>query len=263
MPISPYEGLNPPLHHDARVAGAMREIFETTSVKTVCKRKTLNKFGARFDLGTDVAVIKTWSTPEEYQSSNVQSYVVSTNAADTGEVVVETMVLVNGKFVFTEQRVSLTGQTPAPIPVPCARWMRAYVNDGAVGDVWVFREGATVTFGVPDLPHVHNHIPAGLNQSQKCATTIAHSNFFLLEHLWASLVQKASEIAAVQLRVREYGHVFRTYPQRAISSDSSLDHVLRFLAIIPPGADIEISGQAGSANTWVTAGFSGVFADIV
>lgn len=263
MLINPFDDYNPPLHHDPRVAGAMREIFETTGVRTVCKRKTLNKFGARFDLGTENAVIKSWAEPEQYQTSNVQSYVSSSDAADTNEVTVETLVLVDDEFVFTVQKATLNGQTPVPLPTPCARWTRAYVNDGAVGGVWVFREGATVTNGVPTQTHVHNHIPAGYNQSQKCATTIAHNNFFLLEHLWGSLVQKATEVAAVQLRVREYGHAFRTYPQRAISSDSSVDHRLPFMAIIPPGADVEITGIAGSANTWVTAGFSGVFADIV
>lgn len=231
-------------------------------------RKDLNKFGGNPAVGMSEISLNSWGADEVFQTENIQLIATSTSASDAGKVVnVEHMTLANDQFTFGTQQVTLDATNPrttsATLPTAAARWTRIYSTEAMVGDVYIFRSSA-FTNGLPDtITTVHNHIPAGENQSQKAGTTIAHSNYFLMFQYWADVIAKTGVAVGIRFKVREYGGAFRTSPRRGCSSHHDLTHRYDVPRIIKPGSDIIITGLSTSASTDSTAGFDGIFADIL
>jgi len=260
--IGPFDGSYCMSQSDPKIAFTLREIYSTYGDRTKVNRKSLKKFGVNFNVGTSQAPVNSWGEYEDYQSSNVTLNLSSSDNSDTATVTIEYMYFVGSDLTFGVQTKTLTGQTPVTLDNAGCRWMRMYTNQNNVGDIWLYR--GTATAGVPDtLSNTHNQIPAGFNQSQKAATSIESTSYFILTYNWTDIVRSSSASGAAFLKTRQLGNDFRVAPTRGISAGSSLSYKLNPYIIIPPNSDIEIDAQAtsGSSND-VTAGFDGYFADI-
>lgn len=107
-----------------RLERALEEIRSSDGqdASVEAKNKSLIKFGRNDDPGTVEETV--WNTGglEAYPTGNdIDVVVVSTDAGDTQTVVVEGHTLTNGVLVFTVQRVTLTGTTPAALGTPSYR----------------------------------------------------------------------------------------------------------------------------------------------
>lgn len=250
--------------HDANMSFTVREIFKQHGDKTCVGRKSLHKFGSSTTVENVESSINTWGEFEVYQESNIALNMSSSSNSDTGTVFIEYMSFnLNGDFVFSTQSKALSGRTPVVLNDSGCRWMRMYTTGEAVGDIYLYRDGAVN--GVPsDLTKVHNMILAGTSQSQKASTSVSGNNYLLLTRLWADVIRKSSVSASLNMKTRKLGESFRTRPTRGLSDNQSLEYNIMPYLIIEPNTDIEITAITDSAsNTEMTVGFNGYFADII
>lgn len=262
--IDPFDEFYCMGNFDPRMSFAVREIYSTYGDKTCVARKSLHKFGANPNVGTVYEPVNTWGEFEEYQTSNVTLNLSSTSALDTATVTIEYMYFDgSNNLIFGTQTKQLAGQTPVALDSAGCRWMRMYTDLNVTGDIYIYR--GTATAGLPDTTtNIHNQIMAGTNQSQKAATSIASSNYFVLTHGWSDTIRKSTSNVEIDFRIREIGNDFRVAPRRGVSSNQSIDYPFDPYIIIPPNYDLEVIARAESGtDNNVTSGFDGYFADII
>jgi hypothetical protein len=262
--LEPFDEFYCASHHDTTLALTVSEVYQSLGDKTCVKRKSIHKFGENSSVKITESPIHPWGEFEVYQTSNVTLNLSSSSASDTATVTIEYMSFdVSGNFVFGTQTKTLTGQTPVTLSDTGCRWMRMYTDDDHVGDIWLYRDGASG--GVPsDLTKVHNQILAGTSQSQKASTSVAANNYFFLTHIWADIIRKGSVSASVNFKTTKLGSGTRNRLRRGISDGHSLEYEFTPLFIVEPNTDIEITGQTDSnSDTDMTAGFNGYLADII
>lgn len=253
-----------PAHASPMIGYALNRIEREFGDRCEVNRKDLNKFGGNPAVGVTEVSLNSWGADEVFQTSNVTLKMSSSSASDTSGVFIEYAFL-NSKneFEFAAMQATLDGQNKVTLPSAAARWMRMYTSGDVAGDVYIYRDGA-ITAGVPDdLTTVHNAIPAGDNQSQKAGTTITHSNYFLMSSYWADVVKKTGASITIKIKIREFGGDFRSAPRRGASDSNGLRQEYDSYFIVKPGSDIVITATSSVASTDVTAGFNGMFADIV
>lgn len=252
---------------------AEREVLLTygQEVSAIAKGKGLHKFGLSELVSTaDTTVAKFGAltlTNETYLTTNTITHVVSDSTSDTGAVTLEGHTVDgSGNFTFVIQTVTLTGQTKAALSTPLARCSRMYSAADEVGNVYAMIDG-TVSSGVPQTPaDVHCAIAAGLNQSEKAATTFSSTDYFFMTGGTFTVNKKVSADVDVWYEVRTKGGVFRRQFQLGVTTDgTNTVHVpLTPFVILPPNSDIRIRAAALSGSAIkVSAQFDGVLATIL
>lgn len=224
------------------------------AVTLEAKNKDLLKFGRNQVVGTasaTIAIQPTGINNETYVASNLINSIISTDAGDTEEVVVEGHTSPDGLvFTFVTQTVTLTGQTVAPLATPLARVTRVYNNASTplAGTISV-TETDTYAAGVPNTPAlVHLQIRAGQQQSEKAATTLSSVDYWIITKFYCDMLTKSASYAEVALEIRLAGKVFR--PRAAISCSNSNEGVLEFnpYIIVKPNSDIRLVGVSDSGT---------------
>jgi len=271
--MRPFDPDHQLINANFELALAEKEIYGTYGdrVSIWDKAKTLLKFGENLDL--DVGVQETIWQPgghETYVFANEIDRVVSTSVSDVGSVVIEGHINSGTELVpiysFVKQTVTLTGRTPVALPTPVSRVSRLAVvgNVGLSGDVAVFEDSAVSSGSPSDITKVHILVRGtlGYNSSQKAATTLSNTDYFILEGVFTSVQRSASAVVDFTLEVREGGGVF--VPKLAWSStQSGTDISLNPYIIVPKNADVRIVGTSNVNNTSATASFGGFLASIV
>ncbi len=250
------------------------------------KGKSLIKFGrtANADDGveTTVAEFQGAVVNETYATTNSIDFVVSSSASDTGDICIEGHTVdANGDLTFVTQNLTLTGQTAVALTTALVRANRAdnttvgtiaspavdFVENIAIYDA-VVAPGTTA--GVPDVATATKLlIPAGLNHSDKCATSISSSDFWIVTG-FSSGIEKVSGAAAqadIDVFTRRIGQTWRPAFGAAslIEHDvSPNDHVeLRPYSLIPPNSDVRMLCTSDSANTVVHGVIYGLLAKVI
>lgn len=234
------------------------------------KAKVLIKYGRSDNVGTsteqELQVLPAGVIEETYLTDNLINSIVSTDAADTQEIVVEGHTIDgSGNFTFVVQTVTLTGQTAAALTTPLARVTRAYNNGSTelLGTVSV-TETDTYTAGVPNTPSkVHLQIRITHQQSEKAGTTISQLDYWIITGFRADVLEKTAAYAEIDLEVRLKGKVFRTRQTIAASSTSPGVHEFKPYLIIPKNSDVRLTAIAGAANTTIAGSLQGVLALII
>ena len=245
----------PTIMPDPWVEHAIQVIFETDEVNVTLEEvsKDLIKFGRNRDIETASATIMTLPDGvdnETYVSSNLITTIVSDNAGDTEEIVIEGHTLLGGNFTFVEQTATLTGTTPVTLTTPLARSSRNY-NNGSVdllGNIYV-TEDDTFSLGVPDTSaKVHLMISAGQNQSEKVAVTISSTEYWVVTNFRADMISKTQAFGDVGLEIRRFGNVFRQVEH--VSCNDSHPGIINFkpYLIVYPNSDIRLRGISDSAS---------------
>lgn len=229
---------------------------KTVSIRD--KRKPLIKFGRNDDIDANVEEL-VWLSGgfETLPTDNIIDEIVSDNAADTQEVVVEGHVLENGVLIFKIQTVTLNGTTPVTLNPALIRATRLYNND-------TFDFSGIVT--VSDSTNSNDHLTTSgeNNQSLKCAATIQDKNYWILTQLTASVNRQNSRSVDFRLKTKEFGKVFRTrLPFSCHSQSGTIVIDLDPCIVVPANADVIIAATSSGDNTSVNASIAGYLAQEV
>lgn len=244
-------------------------------VDVITKGKPLAKYGktlnADQNVKTTVMTLPGAEANETFVSTNTIDSISSSSGSDTGPLVVEghTCDQTTGDKTFVVQTATLTGQTEATLPTPLCRSTRAYRPNGTfasptvnlVGTIYVYdNTGVTLASGVPNVnANVHLMIEAGENQSEKAATSLSSTDYWIV-HQVAISIGRASGATAnvdVEIEVREQGGVWRSlggeYTLRS-GSDSGVTFDFEPYAIIKPNSDVRLVATS-SVNDTIVSGF--------
>ena len=253
------------------------QIIEDTygdTVSVASKKKTLLKFGKSVTVGTTkhtIARLGSGEVNESYVTTNAITHFASSSGSDTGSMYVEGHTVsgtgASAVFTFVTQTVTLAGQTKTALTTPLARVSRVVnpTSTSWVGTIYIARD-VSFSSGVPGTANaVHMVVPAGEQQSFKCATTISGTDYWIITAVAGSIFEKASGYAEVRLEVREVGSVFK--PKFLFGVSSSGGPTTRFEVyppvIVPKNADVRMTAIADGANTDISAWANGYLAAVV
>lgn len=230
------------------------------------KGKDLLKFGRTTECQTSLTTVmshKTGIYNETYVATNAIDKISSSSGSDTEQIVLEGHTIdASGNFTFVTQTVTLAGQTETAITTPLARATRAYANGSTdlVGTIYVY-EDDTVVAGVPSTgTKVHLTIPAGKNQSEKCATTLSSQDYWIITNVDGHCLEKTAAFADFHLEIREKGKVFRDIYDWSAESGTGFSEQFYPYIIVPKNADVRVRATASAADKEVSASVHGVLA---
>lgn len=240
------------------------------TVSAFAKKKDLLKFGENAEVGTSKATLMKLPTGvlhETYVTDNLITHISSSSASDTGDVLVEYHTIDgNGDFTFGVQTITLVGQTKTALTTPCAR-VSHVENAGTadlVGSIYVY-EDDTVVAGVPQTAaKIHLITNAGTNNSDKCATTISSTDFWVITEATAIFLEKAAGYAEVHLETRKKGSVFVEKVHLAVN-DGGANAIKSFkpYLIVPHNADVRMVAEADGATTYVGGTMDGILVKVI
>lgn len=232
--------------------------------------KRLSKFGGNENvdnLGLDQTLQQFEGTErqEVFQTDNTIDSMSCSDNSFTENVQVEGFTIDgNGDFTRVTQTLTATGQTPVTLTTPLARIRRAF-NAGATdmpasSTLYFYRSvDTTVTNGVPNTDSAINMLVTAANQqSLKASDTIAKDEYLIATKLYAGIASKSTAGAAITLKVREKGGVFRTTFKIGVNSRGpNLDFNFAPYGIVQPNSDLLLTADADTNNTSVSGGFMG------
>lgn len=269
--FQPYSSNNPleigsSVDNDPQIKQALTIINGTYGdiVSVEAKAKDLNKFGRRVTVGTGWETLMTAigsETEETILSTNAITHVVSTSVNDTDTINVEYHTISGGDLTFGVQSVTLAGSTPVALTTPCARVSRMY-NTGSTaleGSVYAFETSTRTDAGT------HAVIPAGEQQTQKAATSISSSDYWLITGGSVTVLSKVTKYAEFRLEIRPVGTSYwRPISQTVGVTDTTgtIYIPLKPYGIVPPNSDIRIAVRTNTSGVDVAGGFEGYLAII-
>ena len=242
---------------------------DTVSVEA--KNKDLLKFGRNRLIGTSKALIMTLPVGilnETYPTTNSITTISSSDASDTNDMTVEghTVDVTGLIFTFVAQTPTLTGQGQVTLATPLARVSRTKTVGAVdtVGRIYIY-ETDTTTAGVPDTDtKVHLIQEAGVNNSEKAATTISNADYYIVTSFYGDVLEKSASFATVHLEVREAGRVFVNKVDIATTTGGGgRVHEFKPYLVVPKNADIRLRASADGASTDISGGIQGVMAVVV
>jgi hypothetical protein len=175
--------------------------------------------------------------------------------------------------------VTLTGQTRAALTTPLARASRAYVANGTFaspssdlqGIVYVYdnTDGQSAG-GVPTTAAATRLVirgDNGVNQSEKCATSISSTDYWLITGVYCSIGKDGANTvtADFDIEVRQLGGVFRpvgTEISLRTTSTPTIQIVFEPHIIVRPNSDVRMVALSNSNDTRVAGRIRGVLASI-
>jgi len=248
---NPFQSVVP----DFKLAHAIKSISDTYSdtVDIWEKGKVLNKFGYNPDLDTGVAeTIWNQGGNETLKTANDIDIIVSTNAGDTQDVVIEGHTISGSDLTFVTQTATLNGTTNVSLTTPLARVTRVY-NDSSTdfaGDITVEDNGTSV--------HAKVSGSTGQNQTKKCQTATSSVDYWIITSISGGVVGSVSATVQFELQVKLSGKVWRALYDFNSSDYTQVD--LSTYIIVPPNSDIRIIGTSGTNNTEAVAAIQGYLA---
>lgn len=254
---------------------------DTVSVEA--KAKSLNKFGrttnADSAVRTTIGAFQGSVVNETFVSTNIVDSIVSDSASDTETIVVEGHTIDgSGNLTFVSQEATLTGTTEVTLSTPLARATRAYVKAGTfgspasdlVGNVYIYDNTDGISSGVPVTAAATKcMITAGDNQSEKCATAVSQSDYWLITSLTVAIAGSSASTVNVEFEIEARdvanGGVWRPLGAKISirAGSNSVFHENFFpYFIIPKNHDVRAVATSNTNNTEVIADIQGVLAAV-
>jgi len=226
----PHEPVIPPY----AVTYAIGKINSDDSVEVSVqeKAKSLNLYGKNASIasGTAETVWVTGGT-ETYLTANSITDVVSANAGDTQDVIIEGYTYSAPNFTYVSQTATLNGTSAVTLTTALCRAERVYNNDNTdfAGVVTVLINGGAT------------HLTTIGNQSQKCQTTTASTDYFIITSASFTVDRGAAAKVDFEIEVRESLKMFRTlYGCTVSDTGGTYDKVFDIPIIVPPNSDVRI-----------------------
>lgn len=260
------------IDHDPLINDALNRIYADYSVNVSVKNKAKNllKFGRCENIGTSLGTI--WFTgqddaDETYVADDTNSIdsISSSSASDTEVVTIEGHTMASGDRTFVSQTATLNGQTKVTLSTALNRVTRCYHNGESstdlVGEIYIY-EDTTISSGKPtDTTKIHLTIDAGKNQSEKCATTLSSTDYWIITTFRCSVLKKTAAYADCQLEWRSVGGVFREIEDITASNVAAGIFQFNPYMIVPANADVRLRAVADSASTEVSGSIQGYLAN--
>lgn len=274
---------NPYDEPDSQIAQALNEIYSSYGViaSATLKAKSLRKFGqtnsADNGVDTTVSYFQGSVVNETFATSNSVDYIVSDDASDTQDILVEGHYFdADNNFIFATQYATLQGTTPVALATPLCRANRMRIRSGTfaspstltAGNIYVYDAtlATGVTAGVPDVAAATKCVlQAGKSTTQKCATTISYRDYWIIEGFYVSIQKGNSSTvnADADIEYREIGGVWTRLGLNLSlrsGSQSSLRLPLVPYGIIPSNSDVRAVVSSNTNSTSVTAYMNGFLA---
>jgi len=238
------------------------------TVSLEAKNKDLLKFGRNQTVQTIATTLMTLPSGiynETYVSTNIITTISSTSVSDTQTLTLEGHTISGGLFTFVTQSVTLNGQNQVTLTTPLARANRLFNNDTTdlVGTVYVY-ENDTSAAGVPTTATgVHLMIVAGLNNSEKAATTVSNTDYYLITSFYGDCLEKVATFGVLRLELRLAGKVFRNVIDIASNDTNNGTHDFRPYLLIPKNSDIRLRASASANGKDFTGGFQGFLLKVI
>lgn len=225
---------------------------------TVLGHKTVHKYGRNDDIdtGTDPEDIWTYGGLYTYNDTPSIQYISSSNALDVGmELTVEGL---DENYKEQSVTVLLNGQAQTQIGTGelFVRVFRAF-NSGPIefaGNVLIYDDTvASVTLGVPSpSTSVKAEIRAADQQTYMALYTVpAGKTAYFMQHS-SDIIKSnsASQNAVLDIRIREFGSVFRSRQLDGLTTNgsSAFDFVFTLPDRIPEKSDIRMQIREVSTN---------------
>ena len=230
------------------------ELTDGIDVDIWDKGRELIKYGRNDDLDSGITE-QIWLSGglETIPTTNVIDEIVSDNAGDTQEVVIEGHTVDgSGNLTFTFQTATLNGTTPVTLTTPLRDATRLYNNDSTD-----FSGTVSVSDGATD----YLVTDGANNQSLKCAASMGSDTYYIITKMTASVKRANSAIVDFQLQTREKGKVWRTRYSFSVSRDAGTFQVdLAPYIIMKPSSDMRVVGTSNAANTVAEAAVHGYMA---
>lgn len=202
----------------------------------------------------------------------VTSTTVFTFSVDSGATspATGTIIVNNQELTFVTQEVDLNGQTKTALTTPCARLSRAYRTEqdrvtDLLGPVF-FSLDVTYSGGVPSQASFSTPltIPQSKNQSEKAASSISKSDYYIITGFGAGYLTKSgTNTAEVTLEVRKPGGVFIPIAKPIVISTGQEDsRPFKPYAIVPKNSDFRLVAVASTGNQSITGDVYGFLASI-
>lgn len=225
----------------------------------VDNRSYVFKYGENADVDTGSSE-DVWDYGGTYVFSSTANIdkVSSSNVGDTQTV---TLCGLADGFIYTEQEVTLTGQTQVTLATPLIRFFRGY-NTGTTdfaGDIYVYYGAATA--GVPNTAaNIRGMIRIGYNQTMMAIYTVPAGKTAYLKKVFAGMkvASPVAQTADITLRVREYGSVFRISGKVQLQStgNNTFNYEYANYQMIPEKSDIKVTCDVVSDdNTYIQSAF--------
>lgn len=271
--LIPFLGFSQVKGVDFSIDNAMRTIRSSYGDRVVVDSKILRKFGENPDINTSVETIWQVGGNENYPSiseGNVIHYVSSSNAGDTQSMLISGITIdpSDSSLSNVVQSVTLTGQTSAALSTPLYRINRV-INDSNTdlsGDVYAYRQGTTVTAGVPqEADSIHVQVEAAYNQTHKAAVTLPSGEYWVITELIISVESSSNQIrrADAYLEVRNFNKVFRRIVEISASNEGGAVEMSFYPAlIIPPRSDVRMTAVASGTGTEVAVDINGYIVSV-
>lgn len=255
---------------------AIAEIESTYGdvVSVEAKKKTLLKFGQTTNADsaakTTIATLPSTITNETLVTNNSIAYVSSGSTSDTNKTVTYEAHYYDsnsGNYFFKVSSVTLQGQTKTPLPLGVSRISRAK-NTGStalVGPIY-FYEDDTVSSGAPQTAaKTHLIIAAGHDQSEKAATTISGTDYYIITQLYVAGSRGNSNVKLdYAIEVKEPGQVFRPRFEGSLTASKASELIdLKPYVLVPKNSDVRLVVTSDTDNSTVIGWFNGVLAQVV
>lgn len=241
---------------DFRLNFAVRNIALTDSIDVDIwdKGRELIKYGRNDDLDSG-STEQIWLQGglETIPTTNAIDEIVSTNAGDTQDVIIEGHTISGSDLTFVVQTATLNGTTPVTLTTPLRDATRMYNNGSTdfAGTVSVYENGGN-TYLTTDSSN---------NQSLKCAASMGSDTYFIITKVMGSVKRANSAVVDFQLQTRDSGKVWRTRYSFSVSREAgTLQMDLTPYIIMKPNADMRVIGTSNAANTVAEAAVHGYMA---
>lgn len=262
---------------DYRLRHAIDIIADTygDTVSVDEKKKDLRKWGRNTAVGTSRATVMTLPTgvlAETLPTEDIALSVSSSSGSDTTQTVTllegHTSTGTNLTFSSVNPAAALTGQTAASLGISRTRLTRARLSLPAVGDIYFYETGTTLSSGVPtDTSKVHMMIPAGEIQTQKASTAVSSVDYWIITGAKAGVLSKTSAWAQVRIEIKPWTSTTNSwYPITEWIAVSDASGTISLFGsdepylIVPKNYDVRMSAIANTAGIDVTGGMIGYLA---
>ena len=237
------------------------------------KRKALRKFGRNANVGqtrSDVQQFAGSETTLTMLSDNLITKVCTDDPDFTGQMKIEGHTIDSvGLLTFSSQTHTLTGNTPVDLDPPlrdATHIAPASVDNLASGKkVYVFENTAT-TNGVPnDTSKVHVILDQSYGRSQKAATSISSTDYWIITAVYGGLLKKTSAYADIEMRAGKVGWMQETLMEIPVYSVGNpyQNLPLSEAIIIPKNSDWVMTASCSTTGCDVIAGAAGVLAKVI
>lgn len=208
----------------------------------------VHKFAGRVNIGTDQVILSTCPNESPWNTTGLQLYISSEDAAATQKIYLEG---IDQDYEVVSITMTLQGQTAVAIPVNFRTIWRGY-NANSVdlaGDVYVGSE-SNPTNGVPDDDNMYCNVVSTINgklvnQTITSIFTIPAGYTGFITR-WYGVADKGDDIDFTAY-TREEDEVFR-YMERLQVFERSYQKELPYMRV-PEKTDLKVMGASAKTNS--------------